>query len=316
MIFQAYPKATEVQNNEGWLPLLYALCVNVSSDIINELFNANPQAAAVQNNDGCLPLHYALANNASSEVINMLFHAHPKAAEVQNNDGCLPLHYACIPKIHLFDNIFAVLNLLISAYPDGIGAKDCYGKLPSDYLKNAASESSHVEHLSLLHKAVKAGASLHLIKLLLQAFPESCTTKDNDGMVPLHHACAIRATIHLETVMMLLDADEDSRNIKDKHGRTPMQVLQFSASHQDESKMFPLHQLAASSESLTEKSLLLLFNSYPESIRTPDKYGMLPFHHACLNEALSLELLMLLFNLFTAAVTEVGVNYKYENDEK
>jgi hypothetical protein len=119
-------------------------------------------------------------------------------------------------------------------------------------------------------------------------------------MVPLHHACASSATKHLEAALNLLDADGDSLHIKDKKGRT--QILQHTASSQDESKMFPLHFLATSFDSLSEKPLLLLLNAYPESIRTPDRYGMLPFHHACLNQALSLEVLMLLVSLYPEAV--------------
>jgi hypothetical protein len=83
-------------------------------------------------------------------------------------------------------------------------------------------------------------------------------------MVPLHHACASSATNYLETVMTLLDADEESLNIKDNQGRTLMQILKVMASHQDKSKMLPLHRLVATSDSLTEKSLLHLFNAYPE----------------------------------------------------
>jgi hypothetical protein len=66
--------------------------------------------------------------------------------------------------------------------------------------------------------------------------------------------------------------------------------------------MLPLYHLAATSDILTEKSLLHLFNAYPESIQTPDKYGMLFFHHACLNQPTSLEVLMLLIHLYPEAV--------------
>ncbi len=66
--------------------------------------------------------------------------------------------------------------------------------------------------------------------------------------------------------------------------------------------MFPSHHLAASSDCFTKKSLLLFFNSYPEGIRAPDINGMLPFHHACLNQAIPLEVLMLFVSLYPEAV--------------
>jgi hypothetical protein len=52
--------------------------------------------------------------------------------------------------------------------------------------------------------------------------------------------------------------------------------------------------------SITEK--LILSNAYPESIQTPDKYVIPPFLYACLNQALSLEVLMLFVSLYPEAL--------------
>lgn len=59
MIFQAYLKATAVQENYRWLPLQHALHFNANSDIINMLFNAHPKAIEVQLSARDLPLHIA-----------------------------------------------------------------------------------------------------------------------------------------------------------------------------------------------------------------------------------------------------------------
>jgi ankyrin repeat protein len=302
MIFKAFPKAAEVRDSWGSLPLHCALLRLASVDVINVLLKAYPEAAEVPMIGGWLPLHYALLQEASKDVINMLYKAYPKAVQVQNEYGNFPLHYACTSQFYLRDSSLEVLNLLIAAYPEGIDAKDREDKLPSDYLKDAISDENGTEHLYLLHAAVIGGFSTSLVKLLLQAFPESCMQKDNDGKVPLHHACASRATNFFEVVMALLHADEGSKNIVDNQGRTPMQVLKCTASHQDENKMLLLHHLAASSDCLTEESVLFLVNANPDSIRTPDKYDMLPFHHACLNRALSLDVLMLFVSLYPEGV--------------
>ncbi len=121
-------------------------------------------------------------------------------------------------------------------------------------------------------------------------------------MVPLHYACTGSSSNFLEHVMVLLDAHNDSLHIKDNHGRTPLKLLSNTASIPDEKGMLPLHHLAASSHTLTEQSLLFLVNAYPDSIRTADKYSMLPFHHACFNQALSSEVLMILLSLYPEAV--------------
>jgi hypothetical protein len=75
--------------------------------------------------------------------------------------------------------------------------------------------------------------STHLIKLLVQAFPESCTTKDNDGMVPVHYACAGSASNFLGHAIILLDITKDSLQIKYSHGRTPLKLLSNTASIPD-----------------------------------------------------------------------------------
>jgi ankyrin repeat protein len=88
----------------------------------------------------------------------------------------------------------------------------------------------------------------------------------------------------------------ESLTIQDNQGRTPYQLLTCRAPTEDENQRLPLHCLAASSDNLCPKSLQLLADAYPASIKSVDKYGMLPFHHACKNPASSVEVLMLLLN--------------------
>jgi hypothetical protein len=65
----------------------------------------------------------------------MLLQAYPKATEVKDNySKRTPLHYACMSEIYLHDSSLEVLNMLISALPEAIDAKDKDGKSPSDNL--------------------------------------------------------------------------------------------------------------------------------------------------------------------------------------
>ncbi len=70
MLLKAYPKAAEVKNYYGWLPLHAALNSEASPDVINMLLKAYPKASEVKNYYGWLPLHAALNNEASPDVIN------------------------------------------------------------------------------------------------------------------------------------------------------------------------------------------------------------------------------------------------------
>lgn len=59
------------------------------------LIKVHPKVTEIEDNDGWLPLHVALIEKASPNIINMLFNTYPKATEKQTNGGNLPLHLAC-----------------------------------------------------------------------------------------------------------------------------------------------------------------------------------------------------------------------------
>jgi ankyrin repeat protein len=117
-------------------------------------------------------------------------------------------------------------------------------------------------------------------------------------MVPLHYACSTNAPHFLDYIMALIDANHtESFTFKDNLGRTPLQLLTFKASSPDEKKRLPLHYLAATPNGLSEQSMKILVDAYPESLSSADKYDLLPFHYACLNQDSSLEVLMLFIYL-------------------
>jgi hypothetical protein len=59
-------------------------------------------------------------------------------------------------------------------------------------------------------------------------------------------------------------------------------------------------------DSFTEKSLQLMIDAYPEHITSVERRGRLPFHYACLNETLSLEVMMLFIKLFPESIINVS----------
>jgi hypothetical protein len=128
----------------------------------------NIKIVRVQGERQILTLHFALVYKASNKVVNMLLQAYSEAAQVKNIFfRKFPLHYACKSPLYLRDSSLEVLNLLITAYPEGMDAKDRHGKLPEDYLKEEAAKLNSTEHMYLQHEAVKHGLSRHLVTLLL-----------------------------------------------------------------------------------------------------------------------------------------------------
>jgi ankyrin repeat protein len=303
MLLQAYSNATQEKDMAGRLPLHIACGYATSPDIVRMIVQAYPQAAEVRSNYGHLPLHIACnIPEPSAAIVKLLIEAYPYATKVQDYGGWLPLHLACSLGASL-----EVLHFLLETYPESLDIKENSGLKPFYHLKQSAEYKYGTEYVFLLHQAVIGGYSVLLVKLLLQAFPESCRKKDNDGMIPLHYVCESNRPHFIEYVMTLLDADnKDALSIQDDWGRTSMQLLTSAASKKDDNSRLPLHHLAACSKCLSEKSVQLLLDAYPESIRSADKYGMLPFYYACLNPSTSLEVLM----LFIQFSPETIVSYK------
>jgi ankyrin repeat protein len=126
-------------------------------------------------------------------------------------------------------------------------------------------------------------------------------------MTPLHLACASQTPNFHENMTALLDFFVESMHpdfyekqlsVQDDQGRSPFQLLPANDS-------FLLHQLSANSLHLSEKAVRLLVDMFPNSITTPNKYGMLPFHCACLNPKSTIEMLMLFFSMSPEVVVPI-----------
>ena len=261
-------------------------------------------AASYKGYDNMTPLHLMLGRRLPLDLIEILIKHAPEALRIENCNGKLPLHLAC-----RFGASLQILDLLISAYPESIQKLDTNNKKPYQLLEmsTTSGEYSDKETKFLLHTAVSSTTkfSVHLILLLLQAFPESCKIQDNNGRIPLHYACEnVSQNSTIDTLMALSDAYPQSfTTVQDNQGKTPSQLLSPFASFKDPSNSYrlPLHRQAASS-TFSAHLLCLLFSAYPESIASPDTRGMLPFHYACLNEASTIEILMIFLKLYPESI--------------
>jgi len=241
----------------------------------------NKEAAMYQDDWNRTPLHVSLSCRLPLDIIVSLVQHAPETLQTQDRDGWLPLHHACFVGASL-----ETLNILVEAFPEGLNVENNHKKKPCDIISKQEARYKH-----LLHSAV--GLSVPLVKLLLQAFPNSCMHPDKRGNVPLHHLCTCgkRAANWLDIIMILLEASPESFTVTDNHGNTPSQLLTQLASTHDENGQYLLHH-EASKGIATADSLNILVRAYPESIAVPDYQNMLPFHIACLNTSSSIDVLM------------------------
>jgi ankyrin repeat protein len=326
-LLKVYPDGSKVQDGQGGLPLHYAArkwkcCPNILRMLLNEY----PEGIKVQTQKGNLPIHCAVQDSRDNAIIPMmLLKEYPLGARVLNNDGELPIHIEC--DYELYDFNIDLLDSLIKAYPESRYVRDKLGRLPSSIF--AWSMYSCFEHfdgeeedcdmyLCVIHDAINSGVSKICLSFILQAFPEGCMKQDKNRMIPLHHACASREPNFHQYITALLDVHsgefvepdfyDKQFSVQDDQGRTPFQLLPAN-------DLLLLHDLLANSTYLSEKSVRLLVNMFPKSIATPNKYGMLPFHCACLNPVASIEILMLFISFSPEVLAPIQPHFNFSAEE-
>ena len=153
---------------------------------------------------GELALHkIARHNGAWTLLIDMVLVLYPKALIHRDNMGALPIHHASA-----HDNL-AALEIIYSAYKEGINDTDKMGRLPI--------------HVAANYDAVDA------IKFLLSKSPEGAYTMvyrpphNSGGGLPLHIACRNHASIGVITALLAENFASAKRT--DENGDLPLHLL-------------------------------------------------------------------------------------------
>jgi len=322
-LLEMYPKGAQVQLQGGVLPLHLACHYN-ATDIALKLLEMYPKGAQVQLQGRVLPLHLACQYNATDIALKLL-EVHPEGAKVRMKYGELAIHMAC--KANATDIALKLLEI----YPKGAKVQTQDGELPVHLVcKTNATEIGYSKikmnllerllrlyperkqfmvegSIHVLREAIIAGVSKNSFIRFLQAFDfwggyRAGDKKDENGMTLLHLACASRTPNYHECISALLDFHpkykEEQLSVQDNQGRTPFELLPANDS-------FLFHRLVANSLHLSERVVLYFVDIFPSSITTPNKYGMLPFHCACLNPNISIEILMLFISLSPEVIVPI-----------
>jgi ankyrin repeat protein len=114
-----------------------------------------------------------------------------------------------------------------------------------------------------LHFAALNHASDDVVKMLLDAYPGGAKTVDNNGNLPLHLACLEGASP--EVMLLLIHAHPGGMKVMDKTGTLPLQAL-LTYKHCDYK-----HSVAQSR---------VILEAFPELVKEQDIFGDLPLHWA------------------------------------
>lgn len=173
--------------------------------MVENILDQHPELAeAPDARTGELALHkIARHKGAWTLLIDMVLVLFPKALIHRDNLGALPIHHAAA-----HDNL-AALEIIHSAYKEGINEHDKMGRLPV--------------HVAANYDAVDA------VKFLLSKSPEGAFTMvfrppaDSGGGLPLHIACSNNASIGVITA--LLAENFASAKRADENGDLPLHLL-------------------------------------------------------------------------------------------
>ena len=181
---------------------------------------------------GIVPLHYALKVNSSEKVLRALIAENPSALLETDREGRTPLHACFLLKREEPPSEGIVKALLTNPGENAAKVKDSHERLP-------------------IHIAAERGASLEILKLLVDIYPDSCYRVNLAGDLPLH--LLVRSgTATTESIEMLIEPIMRNETICKMGGSIGCQL--------------PLH--IASEYSCSFKILEALLATYPEAADT------------------------------------------------
>ena len=214
-------------------------------------------------------------------------------------DGLHALHLAA--EMNAPEN---VLMSIINADPGSLKSRDKFGHIP-------------------LHHAAEKGASLQVIKLLHEEYPEGITSISDDKSLPLH--CALlHEDASEEAIRFFLMQNPDAANAKTHDGWLPLHcAAEFHGSREiismlysanpdgikerDDAGKTPLHWAVEKNSSLEVIEFLL--EEYPDALLVKDRQGRLPLHLCVSREDCQIEILRALLD-FDADLTKTAVKTK------
>lgn len=206
------PAAISTENCHGQWPLHCAMECREFSTAVLQLDTVKVlcgdktlEALCKCDSYGEMALHLACRRLDALDVVEWLIEEHPDALRVKNHYGHLPLHLASAPA-HIPDVTTAVriVQALVDAYPEALQTPDQDGDLP-------------------LHVGVVGDIPPVMLDNLMQPDPDGTLTKNQqNGQWPLHTACESGASVAV--LRRLMDTYPQVQEYFDPAGRLPVHL--------------------------------------------------------------------------------------------
>ena len=260
----SYVSPAQYVDKDYWTPLHIACSSGVPAPVVQLLVDAYPEAITKQDERGRTPLHFLvskqspsnedsrqryfssfLKRNESPAILNMI-----KVAQILTSTT--PSHNNA--SLHTGDN-----NANGFINNNNTATSDTRSQGPSF---NASNVEDSIHKMLPLHYACVYGIPAPVVKVLVEAFPESIIAQDNKGRTPVHYIMSNAAAFDSPQNMQLLleremphnhnhhhhhSSSNNNRynqskrniarvvNIQDQDGSLPLQLLVNHASREENS---------------------------------------------------------------------------------
>ena len=228
-LFGLYQESINIRNHDGYLPIHFAANTpgENTAEIVNVLLRHDPECLSKpvvsdSDDDGSLPLHLVCLSRDKSNVTEFLFDLYPEAILIRNEEGQLPFDVLRSRDDGLpinpdtgkpYDEELRRRNRELLAFLSGqmsnaykaqdenaLRRRDCTGLLP-------------------LHTAIRSGAQLGSIKLLVKGNPDAVHAPDGSGKLPLDIACQF---CMVDVVKYLAELAPKQMNTCDRNKNYPL----------------------------------------------------------------------------------------------
>ena len=208
-ICSTYPEKLKTFDENGWLPIHYAIYHNSNLDVLEYLISRNNGCLSVPNDEGDLPLHLAVFWGRKKTIIDYIMRLHPDAINVRTNSGLTIYDLArdshfCSKEIKDF---FTTLEK-----EKEIGSKNKTSEVKTLKIENTAKQNDISNNKAVdkiddklptldiygrhaIHLVIKKGSGnfggiplLDSVKQIVDNEPKCIYLKDEEGETPLHYA--------------------------------------------------------------------------------------------------------------------------------
>lgn len=329
ILLEVAPNTLTNLDADGWAPMHYA-AANANVDMLQYLVSSFPDETKLCTSKNESPLHVlcrlhrklssvgdATQWNAGSppdrsaamvvEAAKILLSTHPTLVTMTDSRGqYTPLHLLC--KGGNSAALKQLVQLLLDIDPSAVNISDQENYLPLHHACEVGCDSEIVRMLltcgvktaqaltrkrdTALSLACTSNTHVDTVKLLVEAFPDALSLKNNYGFAPLH--CICRAHLpRTSIVQVLLDACPSSILFRTNGGETPVHL--FSSNRGASAGILHLMTRIQNEEESKRRStgdglfapIVKIAGADTADLHADyavDKVGNTPLHDACFRE--------------------------------